>query len=139
MERFLKALHGATVVIEVLVAIALIALAAGAVLQLFREMLLLGSSGLALTRQEFNQIIGTVLEVFILIELFRIAVVYMRHENVIPTVLEAALVAIARQFVVFEGGTSYLQTALGLSALLIAVATSWWLLSRSNACDLEEV
>ena len=138
MDRFLKALHWATVIIEVLVAIALIALAAGAVLELFREMVLLGSTGLALTRQEFNAIIGTVLEIFILIELFRIAVVYMRHENVIPTVLEAALVAIARQFVVFEGGSSYLQTAVGLAALLIAVSVSWWLLSRSNACDMSE-
>jgi uncharacterized membrane protein (DUF373 family) len=138
MKRFLGGLHWATVIIEVLVAIALILLAAGAVIELFREMLLLGSSGFALTREEFNMIIGTVLEIFILIELFRIAIVYMRHENVIPTVLEAALVAIARQFVVFEGGTSYLQTALGLAALLIAVAISWWLLSRSNACDMNE-
>jgi uncharacterized membrane protein (DUF373 family) len=95
-------------------------------------------SGYTLTRAQFNAIIGTILEVFILVELFRIAIAYMNHENVIPTVLEAALVAIARKFVVFEGKEDYLQTALGMSALLLAVAVSWWLLARSNACELKE-
>ena len=37
--------------------------------------------------------------------------------------------AVARKFVVFEGGDDYLSNALGLSALLLAVAVSWWLLA----------
>ena len=76
------------------------------------------------------------LQVFILVELFRIAIAYMKHENVIPTVLEAALVAVARKFVVFEGtsGLEYVLAAVGLSALLLAVAISWWLLTKSRAC-----
>ena len=136
MERFLKWLHYATLGIEVLVAIALVALAAGALVALGWEMFGIARGGVALTPAEFNQIIGTILEIFILVELFRIAISYMRHENVVPTVLEAALVAVARKFVVFEGQVNYLQSAVGLSALLLAVAISWWLLSRSNACDI---
>jgi uncharacterized membrane protein (DUF373 family) len=116
----------------------LIALAAGAILALGAEMFHLATAGGILTSSEFNRIIGTILEIFILVELFRIAMAYMRHENVIPTVLEAALVAVARKFVVFEGSQNYLQTALGMSALLLAVAISWWMLSRSQACELQE-
>ena len=139
MKRFLSALHWATVVIEILVAIALVALAAGALVALFLQMYHIAITGIELTPSEFNVIIGTILEIFILIELFRIAISYMRHENVIPTVLEAALVAVARKFVVFEATPQYLQTAIGLSALLLAVAISWWFLSKSNACELDEV
>jgi len=138
MKRFLSGLNIAIVAIEVVVAVALVALAAGVMFTLATEMLHLATSGALVTSSRFNVIIGTVLEIFILVELFRIAIAYMKHENVIPTVLEAALVAVARKFVVFEGSENYLQTALGMSALLLAVAVSWWMLSRSQACDLHE-
>ncbi len=138
MRRFLHWLNYAILGIEVVVAIALVAVAVGALIALGAEMYQLAVSGYTLTRTQFNAIIGTILEIFILVELFRIAIAYMNHENVIPTVLEAALVAIARKFVVFEGKEDYLQTALGMSALLLAVAVSWWLLARSNACELKE-
>jgi len=138
MKRFQDVLNMAIVGIEVVVAIALVVLAAGALVALGLEMYHLATSGGVLTSSQFNKIIGTILEIFILVELFRIAMAYMRHENVIPTVLEAALVAVARKFVVFEGSESYLQTALGMSALLLAVAISWWMLSRSQACELRE-
>lgn len=138
MRRFIDWLNYAIVGIEVLVAVALVALAIGALISLGLEMYEVAVGGLALTRTEFNSIIGTILEIFILVELFRIAISYMRHENVIPTVLEAALVAIARKFVVFEPTTDVLSTSIGMAALLLAVAIAWWLLARSNACELEE-
>jgi len=138
LNTFVKWLNVAILIIEILVAIALVVLAAGALMSLAYELWYVGGNGPALTRAEFNLIIGTVLEVFILVELFRIAIAYMRHQNVIPTVLEAALVAVARKFVVFEGGTDYLLTSLGMSALLLAVASSWWLLNRTGACTLED-
>lgn len=136
MKQYLKLLDYAIVGIEVLVAIALVALAAAALVTLGVEMSHLFADGGLLTSATYNRIIGTVLEIFILVELFRIAIAYMNHENVIPTVLEAALVAVARKFVVFEGSPDYLQTTLGMSALLLAVAVSWWMLARSNACEL---
>ena len=138
MDRFLKSLNWATLIIEVLVAIALILLAGGALVALFTAMFAVARNRVALTPTEFNIIIGIVLETFILIELFRIAIAYMRHENVVPTVLEAALVAVARKFVVFEGGNQYLQTAIGLSTLLLAVAVSWWLLSNPMRASTQE-
>jgi uncharacterized membrane protein (DUF373 family) len=138
MKQYLKLLNYAIVAIEVLVAIALVALALAALVTLGVEMSHLFADGGLVTSATYNRIIGTVLEIFILVELFRIAIAYMNHENVIPTVLEAALVAVARKFVVFEGSPDYLQTTLGMSALLLAVAASWWMLARSNACEMRE-
>lgn len=135
--RFLKALHIAIDVIEILVAVSLVALAGGVLASLGFELWQTAVAGVQVSSTEFNRLIGIVLEVFILVELFRIAIAYMKHENVIPTVLEAALVAVARKFVVFEGDLS-MYKALGMSALLIAVALSWWMLAKSNACELNE-
>ncbi len=137
MDRFVDVLHWAVLAIEVLVALALTALAAGALISLTIEMWSVATSRIVLTHAEFTNVMGSVLQVFILVELFRIAIAYMKHENVIPTVLEATLVAVARKLIVFEGvGSSYLPSALGLAALLLAVAVSWWLLARSNACEI---
>jgi uncharacterized membrane protein (DUF373 family) len=139
MDWFLTALHWAILAIEVLVAVCLTALAAGALVSLGVEMWTAASSGHTLTHMEFTNVMAGVLQVFILVELFRIAIAYMKHENVIPTVLEAGLVAVARKFVVFEGGvgTDSLFMALGLASLLLAVAVSWWLLAKSNVCTME--
>jgi uncharacterized membrane protein (DUF373 family) len=138
MTRFLKALNYAVLGIEVLVTVALVVLAGGVLLFLGGEMLSAAVGGGLATKGNFIHIVGLILEVFILVELFRIAIAYMKHENVIPTVLEAALVAVARKFVVFEGSDDYLRTALGMASLLLAVAVSWWMLARSNACELHE-
>ena len=139
MDRYLTVLHWAILAIEVLVAVALTALAAGALVSLGVEMWTAAATGHTLTRLEFTNVMAAVLQVFILVELFRIAIAYMKHENVIPTVLEAALVAVARQFVVFEGGSGVnsLFAARGLAALLLAVAFAWWLLAKANVCGLE--
>jgi uncharacterized membrane protein (DUF373 family) len=138
VDRFVHVLHGAVLVIEVLVAVALTGLAAGALISLGWDMWMMAATRVPLTHNEFTTVMGGVLQVFILVELFRIAIAYMKHDNVIPTVLEAALVAVARKFVVFEGasGGDYLTSALGLSALLLAVAIAWWLLTKSRACDM---
>lgn len=138
MDRFEKPLDYAVLVIELFVSAILIVLSLAAAWTLVVDIYTLATSGFILRTPEFNAVISTVLEIFILVELFRIAMAYMQHRNVIPTVLEAALVAVARKFVVFEGATNYLQYALGLSALLLAVAVSWWLLDRANACELNE-
>jgi len=136
-DRTVRLLHRATTIIEVLVAVALVALAVGALVALASDIFHMAGTGIKLTPGEFNVVIGTVLEVFILIELFRIAVAYMRRAHVVPTVLEAALVAVARKFIVFEGDAQYLATAAGLSALLLAVAASWWMIAHSGQLENE--
>lgn len=125
MNRFIYA-------IEVAVSIALVAVAALLVVSLGTQLFEVIAGRAAFGREEFTRIISTALEVFIAIELFRIALAYMQHRNVIPTVFEAALVAIARKFVVFEPEVNFLEQAIGLAALLLAIAISWWALKRSG-------
>lgn len=129
MNRFVLGL-------EVAVTIALVVIAAMLVVTLGIQLAGIATDGFVMERAEFTRVISTALEVFIVIELFRIALAYMKHSNVIPTVLEAALVAVARKFVVFEPVEDYLATALGLAALLLAICISWWLLKRSEAGDV---
>ena len=138
MKRFINILDGVMIGVEIVVVFGLVAMSIGAVWELLRQLYEIAQNGMGLTHSDYLLLIGTVLEVFIIVELFRIAVAYMRHQNVIPTVLEAALVAVARKFVVFESADNYLEYALGLSALLLAVAVGWYLLEKSYVCRLHE-
>jgi uncharacterized membrane protein (DUF373 family) len=124
-------------VLEIAVSAALVIVAAMLVVSLTMQFATVIVDGFEFGREEFTRLISTALEVFIVIELFRIALAYMNHTNVIPTVFEAALVAVARKFVVFEPKESFLQEALGLAALLLAIGVSWWLLKQTNVCDLD--
>ena len=133
-----KQLNRFVFALEIAVSAALVVVAGLLVVTLAMQLLATISDGVMLVREEFTLVISTALEVFIVIELFRIALAYMNHRNVIPTVLEAALVAVARKFVVFEPKDNYLETALGLAALLLAIAISWWLLRKSEVLDSEE-
>jgi len=134
-----KQLNRFVFALEIAVSAALVVVAGLLVITLAMQLLATISDGLMFGRDEFTLVISTALEVFIVIELFRIALAYMNHRNVIPTVLEAALVAVARKFVVFEPKEDYLQTALGLAALLLAIAVSWWLLKRADVLNTDEL
>ncbi|MFU8890358.1 MAG: phosphate-starvation-inducible PsiE family protein [Anaerosomatales bacterium] len=134
-----KALNKFVLGLEIAVSAALVVIAALLVVTLAVELTGIVTSGFTMDRTEFTRIISTALEVFIVIELFRIALAYMKHSNVIPTVFEAALVAVARKFVVFEPKEDYLQTALALAALLLAIGISWWLFKKSQARELDEI
>jgi uncharacterized membrane protein (DUF373 family) len=131
----LRALNKAVYVIEVIVACALVLMTVLAVIALGYELFNVITGQHILLSADFIRLISTILEIFILIELFRIAVAYMTHQNVLPTVFEAALIAVARKFVVFEIANQTLQSALALAVLLLAVAVSWWLLARIDACE----
>lgn len=127
-----KLLNRFVLALEIIVSAGLVVVAALLVVTFGMQLLSAVTGGFEFGRQEFTTVISTALEVFIVIELFRIALAYMKHDNVVPTVFEAALVAVARKFVVFEPKESYMQSAFGLAALLIAIAVSWWLLQRAN-------
>lgn len=122
-------------VLELAVSVALIIIAILLTISLGYSLLQAITDELVLGREEFTALISSVLEVFIVIELFRVALAYLTHRNVVPIVLEAALVAVARKLIVFEPQGDYLLSALGLASLLIAVGLSWWLLSKANACE----
>jgi len=83
----------------------------------------------------YTELLDGTLLVFVIAELFKIALAYIRHEDVIPTVMEAALVAAARKVVVLnvhEAPTYVLMRSGALAIILLAIAISWYLLSKAN-------
>lgn len=88
-----------------------------------------------MTPEGITQVIDTVLIVFIVIELIRIAVAYMNHQNVVGTVLEAGLVAVVRKLVVFEFADKALEKAAAIAILVLALGITWYLLRRVLPAD----
>jgi uncharacterized membrane protein (DUF373 family) len=79
-----------------------------------------------------------VLVIFIIIELFRIAVAYYQKKQVLSTVIEAAFVAIARKVVLFDFAIEGLNGAISLSLLMISIGISYFLIRyiSKNVSDL---
>lgn len=86
-----------------------------------------------LTMDDLLHVIEHVLTLFILIELFAIAMAYLESRRVMRTVLEASLVAVARKLIAFEPTDASLAKGVVLAALFIAVSVAWWLLRRAGA------
>lgn len=84
------------------------------------------------------KVIKSVLDTFIVIELFRITIAYVRHREVIPTVLETALVVAAREIVVIEAGADNPLAAAAVGGTLIAIGITWYLLRRGGACGCDD-
>jgi uncharacterized membrane protein (DUF373 family) len=90
-----------------------------------------------MSQEGITRTIDTVLVVFVVIELIRIALAYMNHQDVVGTVLEAGLVAVVRKLVIFEGGDNILAKAVALSALILAVGLTWFMLRRVGLCGTD--
>jgi uncharacterized membrane protein (DUF373 family) len=128
-------MYTAVVVIEGFVAVLLVGLAGWGAVSLVSSIWTLVSGGVAFHLDRYVAVLDVALMIFIIVELFRIAVAYLKHEDVIPTVLEAALVAVARKLVTFDThlvGAEVLMKAAGLALLLLAVAVTWYLLAKRN-------
>jgi uncharacterized membrane protein (DUF373 family) len=121
--------------IEAAVTALLVILAALGVVDVVIKMIEVTRADGFMTPEGITRTIDTVLVVFIVIELIRIAVAYMQHQNVIGTVLEAGLVAIVRKLVIFESGDDMLPRAAALAILIIAVGVTWYLLNRGLPGD----
>ncbi|MHB9003811.1 MAG: phosphate-starvation-inducible PsiE family protein, partial [Coriobacteriia bacterium] len=86
-----------------------------------------------------TSIMKSVLDVFIVIELFRITVAYVRHRNVLSTVLETALVVAAREVVVIEAGAKDPMAGLAVAGIMVSIGITWWLLYRAGAVSIHNV
>jgi len=118
--------------IEGTVAALLVVLAVLGVADIVITMLEVARAEGFITPEGITATIDTVLVVFIVIELIRIAVAYMQHRNVVGTVLEAGLVAVVRKLVIFEGGDQVLQKATAFAVLILAVGVTWALLRKAG-------
>jgi uncharacterized membrane protein (DUF373 family) len=133
-------LDRAVIYIEGAVAGLLTVLAGLGVVDVVIKMLQVSRADGFMTPEGIIRTIDTVLIVFIVIELIRIAIAYMHHRNVVGTVLEAGLVAVVRKLVIFESGEMVLQKAVAYALLIVAVGVAWSLLRRSNlpGTDVED-
>jgi uncharacterized membrane protein (DUF373 family) len=110
--------------------VAAVAIAVAAVLAVLAALRLIPGSAREIARgstetADLVAMISDLLLAFIAIELLRIALAYIRGANVLPTVLEAGLVAVVRQVVLFHPVAHVLSEALSLAVLLLALATTW--------------
>ncbi|MBN1192485.1 MAG: phosphate-starvation-inducible PsiE family protein [Coriobacteriia bacterium] len=122
------------VYLEGIVAALLVILAGLGVVDIVLKMLEVTRAEGFMTPEGITSTIDTVLVVFVVIELIRIAIAYMLHKNVIGTVLEAGLVAVVRKLVIFESGDKVLEKAIALAVLTLAVGVTWYLLRRADLC-----
>ena len=82
--------------------------------------------------------INIVLVIFIIVEIFRIAVAYLVEEGVFYAVVEAALVAVGRQIVIYKYSSSGIYGAIALSILMLVLVGATYVFHRSRAEGLEE-
>ncbi|MCE5203246.1 MAG: phosphate-starvation-inducible PsiE family protein [Coriobacteriales bacterium] len=136
---FGKVLHKAVDWLERVIASLLVVIAVLGAVDLVVELYAAVSGKGYLTPETILRVLDSVLVVFVVIELFNIAVAYMSRRNVITTVMEAGLVAVVRKLVIFEttGEPMYvLLKACALAVLIVAIGVTWYLLRRSDACEI---
>lgn len=129
------------IALEGLVAVALVALTGWGVVGLGALLIDTAAQGPTLDVTRFLKVLDATLVIFVVIELYRIADAYMGHHDVLPTVMEAALVAVARKLVTFDmhaDATVTLYRAVSLATLFIAVGVVWYLLRRSGVAVVSD-
>lgn len=131
-ERVTSGLEGLVEWIEVLVA-GLLVLLVLVVVASVAQLALRTLASFPPEERAVLDVLGGVLQIFIIIELFRITVAYARHRDVIPTVLETALVVAAREIVVVEAGSKDPVAAAGAAGVMVVVGVTWYLLYRARA------
>ncbi|MGB4593183.1 MAG: phosphate-starvation-inducible PsiE family protein [Coriobacteriia bacterium] len=133
-----KILHAAVDWLERAIAALLVVIAVLGAVDLVVELYNAVADRGYLTPDSILRVLDSVLVVFIVVELFNIAVAYMNRRNVIATVMEAGLVAVVRKLVIFEssGDALYvLMKAGALSILIVAIGLTWFLLRRADVCE----
>jgi uncharacterized membrane protein (DUF373 family) len=74
-----------------------------------------------------------ILLLFVVVELFRIAVAYIQHRAVLHTVFEAGLVAVARKIVLYNYADYGLTGAASYAVLLLVLVGAYFMLERTLA------
>ena len=132
------ALERAVTFVELAIALLLVMLAILGLGYLGLLLLSLFKTHIFLKPQEIHALLDTALVLFLVIELFRIALAYIADRRVLVTVIEAAFVAVARKVVLFDfkeyDGATGLFAALSLAVLLAGLA-GVYLVIRSKDAD----
>lgn len=117
-------------VVELVTTAVLAFLAAAGVVSLVYETV---KAVISLSAESLPQLFGTILLVFILLELYGIGTAFIHKEDVSDKVFEVGLVALVREIIVAEFlhlGTTELLT---IAALVLALGIAWFLSRRARA------
>jgi uncharacterized membrane protein (DUF373 family) len=126
-EQTTRITENAVVVSEVLIAVMMAVLIGLGVIYLVVSVFNALSTNFLLDTKHLISLVDIALIVFIVIELFRITLAYITGDNVIPTVIEAAFVAIGRKVVLYDFKTMGLNGAISMSMVLLAVTAAYFL------------
>lgn len=118
-----KAIRMAELIIAVLLIVIIFLGVAYLVLKLVRASYV----GLFLDQHEIISLLDITLVLFIIVELFRMTVAYLKGEQVLATVAEAAFVAIGRKIVLYDFKVEGLFGALALGFLLAVLILAHYL------------
>jgi uncharacterized membrane protein (DUF373 family) len=119
--------------VELVVSIMLAVLAAAGVVFLGRQFVAAAMKpGLA----AFESLFSAILLVFILLELYRIGVSFLKGAGVINKVFEVGLVALVRQVIVSEFVHLGTTQMLIIAALIVALGLSWYLSRLAMRTDI---
>lgn len=84
----------------------------------------------SLSPSQIHAVLDIALVLFIVIELFRIAIAYITEQRVLGIVIEAAFVAVARKIVLYDfrdySGIRGIYAAVSLAVLLSALALTYF-------------
>ncbi|MCX8007807.1 MAG: phosphate-starvation-inducible PsiE family protein [Coriobacteriia bacterium] len=134
-----RVLHRLIHYVEYLVAMLLVVIAALGSVDLIVELVDAVSAKGYLTPDRILRVLDSVLVVFVVVELFSIALAYLERRNIVATVMEAGLVAVVRKLVVFETASDaqfVLLKSISLGILIVAIGLTWFLLRRSGVCEI---
>jgi uncharacterized membrane protein (DUF373 family) len=85
-----------------------------------------------LSGEHLMSTLDDVLVIFVLLELLRTAVAYLRGTDVMRRIFETVFVAIARKLITLEFTTAPATSSLAVAALLVGAGLSWWLVARAT-------
>lgn len=131
-------MHKIVDVLERAISVLLVVMAALGIVDLVVEMYAAVTKTGFLTPEAIVKVLDSVLIIFVVLELFNIALAYLQRRDVIGTVMEAGLVAVVRKLVIFEtsGDAAYvLMKGAALALLTVAVGVTWYLLRRSGVSE----
>lgn len=125
-------------VAELLIVLFLAILAFLSIAYLFSQLFMnLNEYGLPGTDMIY-QFIDIVLVIFIIVEIFRIAVAYLVEHGVFYAVIEAALVAVGRQIVIYKYSKSGIYESIALAVLMLVLVLASMSYQFAKAKGIEE-
>lgn len=112
---------------EILIAVVMLVIIFLGLGYLLVDLFKASSTGILLDQHEILALLDITLVLFIVVELFRITMAYLRGERVLATVMEAAFVAVGRKVILYDFKAQGIYGAIALTVLLAVLIAAHYL------------